>query len=109
MIEKDGILYADENSASHRIIDCKPLKGRMLLLTFENGNRRLYDTTLLTGPAFNILNDESVFNAPTIFHGFITWDNGNIDVAPETMYHDSIPYETDYTPICAENQTNYGK
>ena len=28
----------------------------------------------------------------TIFHGVMTWMNGEIDIAPETMYADSYPY-----------------
>ena len=27
-----------------------------------------------------------------IFHGVMTWMNGDIDIAPETMYADSYPY-----------------
>lgn len=109
MYEKDGIVYAGEETPSYRIADCKPLKGRMLLLTFDNGDRRIYDTTQLKGAAFDVLDDVEIFNKPTLFHGFVTWDNGNIDVAPETMYVDSVPYDADCSPICAEQPNNYGK
>ena len=27
-----------------------------------------------------------------IFHGVMTWMNGDIDIAPETMYAESYPY-----------------
>ena len=30
----------------------------------------------------------------SIFHGVMTWDNGEIDIAPETVYAESYPYES---------------
>ncbi len=93
MFEKDGIMYASGEAQEYKITDVKPLVGQMLLLTFSNGEKRLYDTTTLKGPIFEKLKDESIFNNPALVHGFVTWDNGTIDVAPETMYFDSIPYE----------------
>jgi len=93
MFEKDGIVYASGEAKEIKISEVKPLVGRMLLLTFTNGEKRLFDTTKLTGPVFDKLDDENIFSKPEIFHGFVTWDEGNIDVAPETMYYESIEYE----------------
>ena len=73
----------------------KPLVGRMLLLTFSTGEKRLFDTNSLKGSAFSVLDDDKIFRNPSIFHGVVTWDNGNVDVAPETLYHDSIAYESE--------------
>ena len=42
---------------------------------------------------FAKLADEKIFNNPVIRYGVITWDNGKIDIAPETVYRDSYPYE----------------
>lgn len=28
-----------------------------------------------------------------LFHGVITWNNGEIDIAPETVYAESFPYD----------------
>ena len=64
----------------------------MLLLTFSTGEQRLFDTTLLTGSAFEPLRDEKILSEIKIFHGVMTWMNGEIDIAPETMYADSYPY-----------------
>ena len=61
----------------------------MLLLTFSTGEQRLFDTTLLKGSAFDPLKDEKVLKDFNIFHGVMTWMNGDIDIAPETMYADS--------------------
>lgn len=51
-----------------------------------------FDTTLLKGSAFEPLKDEKVLEDFNIFHGVMTWMNGDIDIAPETMYADSYPY-----------------
>ena len=29
---------------------------------------------------------------PEVFHGIITWNDGEIDIAPETVYADSYAY-----------------
>lgn len=54
--------------------------------------QRLFDTTLLEGSAFEPLKDEKVLVNFVIFHGVMTWMNGEIDIAPETMYVESYPY-----------------
>ena len=42
--------------------------------------------------AFEPLKDEKTLADFTIFHGVMTWLNGEIDIAPETMYAESYPY-----------------
>ena len=66
----------------------------MMLVTFSTGEKRLFDTTELKGPAFAPLADEKIFNNPVLFHGVITWKNGEIDIAPETVYKESYAYES---------------
>ncbi|MBR3299235.1 MAG: DUF2442 domain-containing protein [Clostridia bacterium] len=80
---------------SIKINDAKPLRGGMLLVTFSTGEKRLFDTTLLTGSAFEPLKDEAVFNDARVFHGVITWKNGEIDIAPEKVYMESFAYNTE--------------
>lgn len=66
----------------------------MLLVTFFPGEKRLYDVTpLLSYPAFQPLRDENVFRAVQVDHGVVTWMDGEIDIAPETMYADSFAYD----------------
>ena len=76
------------------VTEAKPLRGGMMLVTFSTGEKRLFDTTLLQGSAFAPLADEKVFRNPLIFHGVITWNNGEIDIAPETVYRESYAYES---------------
>ena len=65
-----------------------------MLVTFSTGEKRLFDVTLLQGSAFEPLADEEVFNHPVLFHGVITWKNGEIDIAPETVYKESYVYDS---------------
>ncbi len=93
MYIKDDICYAGEMKGDIRVTDAKPLRGRMMLVTFSTGEQRLFDATALEGSAFAPLADEKIFNNPVIFHGVITWNNGEIDIAPEAVYQNSYAYE----------------
>lgn len=94
MYVKDGICYAGELEEGIKVTEAKPLDGGMMLVTFSTGEQRLFDTTRLEGSAFAPLKDERVLRNPTIFHGVITWDDGNIDIAPETVYKESYAYDS---------------
>ena len=89
----DGICYAGELCEGIKVTEAKPLRGRMMLVTFSTGEQRLFDTTKLKGTAFEPLSDDSVFMHPELFHGVITWNGGEIDIAPETVYRESYAYD----------------
>ena len=89
----NDICYAGKLEDGIRITEAKPLRGQMLLVTFSTGEKRLFDTTLLKGSAFLPLKEEKVFQDIELFHGVITWKNGEIDIAPETVYKESYAYE----------------
>ena len=88
----DDVCYAGEATPDIKVKEATMLRGGMLLITFSTGEQRLFDATLLTGSAFEPLKDEKTLADFTIFHGVMTWMNGEIDIAPETMYVDSYPY-----------------
>ncbi|MBQ8954128.1 MAG: DUF2442 domain-containing protein [Clostridia bacterium] len=90
----NDVCYAGELEDSIKVTEAKPLRGGMMLVTFSTGEKRLFDTTLLKGSAFEPLKDEKIFNNPTLFHGVITWKNGEIDIAPEAVYEQSYAYES---------------
>ncbi|MBR0251767.1 MAG: DUF2442 domain-containing protein [Synergistaceae bacterium] len=92
MYIKNGICYAGELQEGIEITEAKPLCGGMMLVTFSTGEKRLFDTTILTGTAFEPLKDDKIFRNPVISHGTVTWDNEKIDIAPETVYCESYPY-----------------
>lgn len=94
MREINGVVYADTTDCGIEIIDAVALEDMMLLVTFNTGEKKLYDATqLLSMPAFQKLLDNSVFSNIHIEDGVITWDNGTIDIAPEAVYVNSFPYE----------------
>lgn len=88
----DDICYAGEATPDIKIKEAAVLRGGMLLLTFSTGEQRIFDTTRLIDSAFLPLKDEEILADFKIFHGVMTWMNGEIDIAPETMYADSYPY-----------------
>ena len=95
MYIKNGICYAGEMEPNIKVTDAKPLRGGMMLVTFSTGEKRLFDTTKLQGSAFAPLSNVQVFNNPVLFHGVITWNNGEIDIAPEMVYLNSYCYENE--------------
>lgn len=48
---------------------------------------------LLKYPAFAPLKDEVVFKSASIEYGVVVWNNGDIDIAPESIYEQSYAYE----------------
>lgn len=89
----NGIAYANEPVAQLEVSRVKPLDDGMLLLTFNNGEKRLFDTTLLNGEIFEPLKDKDVFLSVCVEDGVVTWYDGQIDCAPEYMYEHSYLYD----------------
>ncbi len=92
MFIRNGIVYGGEPDQPIKAEQVKVLPDMMLLIRFNNGEVRLFDTTILEGPVFEPLHDEQVFASPVIDHGVITWKNGEIDCSPEYMYKHSYDY-----------------
>ena len=94
MYIENGIAYAGTPTDEIRVRSVKPLDDMMMLVTFASGERRLYDATqLLEYPAFQPLRNEAVFKSASVDHGVVTWMEGDIDIAPETMYANSYAYD----------------
>ena len=75
-----------------KVQDVKVLNDRIMLITFTTGETRLFDSTILNGPAFTPLEDDKIFSNPKVVHGVVTWNNEEIDCAPEYMYEHSYEY-----------------
>ena len=70
-----------------------PLENYKLLITFDNGEQRVYDVTpLLDLPIFQRLRDKQQFNKVYIDRVMdtVAWDE-NADICPDSLYDDSIP------------------
>lgn len=93
MFEINGIVYANEFSESLKITDAKVTDRLMMLLTFSTGEKRVFDATVLNGPAFRPLANDAVFKNFRIVHSVLTWMDEEIDCALEYMYEHSFAYE----------------
>ena len=92
MYELDGICYAGTLSTEPRISAAVPLEGGMLLVTFVSGEKRIFDTTAVSGSAFAPLRDQTAQETVKVEHGFVSWLDGSIDLAPEYIYEHSVVY-----------------
>ncbi|MGN0906528.1 MAG: DUF2442 domain-containing protein [Bullifex sp.] len=88
----NGIVYADSEAESITVNDAKALDGLIMIITFSNGERRLFDATILDGEVFKPLMDNDIFKAFKVEFGTITWAHGEIDIAPEYLYRNSYQY-----------------
>lgn len=89
----DDICYAGSPAEEIRIVEAKPLQGGMLLVSFTSGEKRLFDTTAIEGSAFEPLRQGIAHETVSVFHGFPTWLEGQIDLTPEYVYEHSIAYD----------------
>ncbi len=74
-----------------RLKSVAPLSDYVLLLTFENAERRLFDVKpYLTNGVFAALADQSLFRSVRVSFDTIEWPNG-ADLCPEVLYEKSEP------------------
>lgn len=72
--------------------EVKTLNEYKLLLTFENGEVRLFDMSpYLEKGIFRELKDLSLFKSARVSFDTVEWEN-EADIDPETLYEDSVPY-----------------
>lgn len=94
MYIENGIAYAGEPKPTLQISGVRPLTDYNLWIRFNNGEARIFDfKPLLDNPAFSPLKDTTVFNHVYIDYGCTVWNDGDIDIAPEYLYENSIPSE----------------
>ena len=88
----DGIAYAGEKKPPLKINGVRPLEDFKLWLRFNTGEAKVFDfTPLLSMPAFAPLADINVFRGVYIDYGVPVWNDGDIDIAPETLYEQGVP------------------
>lgn len=91
----NDIAYAEDfDNKNLKIVDLKIISELCMLVTFSNGERRIFDAQyLLKYPVYKKLQDFNVFKNAYIENGIIVWDNGAIDIGVETVYNNSFVYE----------------
>ena len=72
-----------------QIIDAEALDNMKMILSFSNGETRLFDAKILDGSAFEPLKSKEIFKDCTIVDGVVTWLDEETDCAPEWMYSHS--------------------
>ena len=74
------------------VTDVKPLSEYKLLLTFENGEKRVFDMKpYLDKGIYKELKDESKFRSVRVSFDSIEWCN-QADIDPEFLYEKSVEY-----------------
>ena len=72
------------------VVDVKPQDNYNLLLTFENGEQKIFEMEgYLDIGVFRELKNENIFKTVHVIFDSIEWSNG-IDLDPEELYQDSI-------------------
>jgi len=84
------------------VIAVKIEPDHQLELKFENGELRRFDMRpLLEMKPWNRIASSQIFERAKVEYGTIVWP-GEIDIAPETLYDDSVPLYVN------ENSSEYG-
>ncbi len=92
----NGIAYAGEPSPPLKVSGVRPMDDYKLWIRFNTGEAKIFDFKPLLGKsAFTPLLDKTAFNAVYIDYGVTVWENGNVDIAPETLYEKGIAVEGD--------------
>ena len=72
-----------------KAIDVKPLNNYLLEITFNNGEKKIFDVKpYLEFKQFKELKDEKVFKKVKIARLSIEWENG-ADICPDELYNNS--------------------
>ena len=69
----------------------KPQENHSLLLTFENGEKRLFDMKpYFEKPVFKPLKNMAIFKTARVVSGSVEWQ-GEVDLSFDTLYLESKP------------------
>lgn len=67
------------------VVNVKTTPDFQLELGFQNGEQRRFDMR-----PWNRIASEQLFHRAAVAYGTVIWP-GEIDIAPETLYDDSVP------------------
>ena len=73
--------------------DVLPLDCGIILVTFSDGQRRLFDTISLEEAKYISLRDPNVFKNVKVENGLLSCKNGELEISAETVYKFSSEYK----------------
>ena len=91
MIVRDGKCYAENPLPVLKITGFETFAPHQMRVVFNDGETRIFDgRTLLKGEAFAPLADADTFADCRLDYETLTWLDGELDVAPEFVYENSM-------------------
>ncbi len=81
-----------ENALSdYDVTSVKYLEDYVLELVFRNGKKGVIDFSRFFGTikAYDRLRDIDLFKRVALYNGYLMWEGEDIDIAPETLYHEA--------------------
>ena len=74
------------------VINATYIKDYKISLTFKDGKKGVVDLTDFSGKddVFKPFSDLSFFKNFAIEYGTLIWGNGEVDIAPETLYQKAL-------------------
>ncbi len=90
----NNIAYAGEQAPALRVSGVRPLDDFRLWVRFSTGEAKIFDCKpLFDLPIFAPLKTPETFRSVYIDYGVVTWNDGTIDIAPETLYDEGEPVQ----------------
>ena len=87
----DGVAYADEQDKPIIVVSVRAMKDYNLWIRFSTGETKVFDfTPLLEQGVFRAFKNKKVFKDVYVDYGVPVWCNGEIDIAPEHLYHQGV-------------------
>ena len=92
MVEENGYVYADDRAPVLKIVSADLQEDWMADVRFNDGTGcRMDFGQLLETPAFRPLKDISLFLSGKVMYGTLTWNEGDIDIAPQWVRSHGMP------------------
>jgi len=91
MTVRNGICYPDVPARHVKIVAAENVGDWLLRVRFDDGAMRLFDGRALEGEVFAPLSNADAFAGWKLDYETLTWNDGDIDIAPEYVLNHSTP------------------